>query len=312
LVRRFWWRAAQVGLSAVLIVWVLSGLDAGSVAEARKLSSDRLLLALVLLALSQVWGGIRLWLLLRRQGSALGYGTVLRLTWFGFFTSNFLPGPVGGDVAKGALLIRSGLGAKIVVAALVADRLVNMATMIGVTAGCIVAGRLGMLLTAGHSSLPALWAVVGFAVLIPWSPAWLRRGNPIGMTRLAALVRAYLDIARLWLTWPVGLALALLLSGASILSVVLGQFVLLRDLGVGLGLLDFIAVIGLVYIVTLVPISLNGLGVREAGLVFLLGVVGTDRHAATVFAVVVRVLMVVISIPGAFSMISLKAADRKS
>jgi len=102
LVRRFWWRAAQVGLSAVLIVWVLSGLDAESVAEARKLSSDRLLLALVLLALSQVWGGIRLWLLLRRQGSALGYGTVLRLTWFGFFTSNFLPGPVGGDVAKGA------------------------------------------------------------------------------------------------------------------------------------------------------------------------------------------------------------------
>lgn len=312
LVRRFWWRAGQVGLSAVLIAWVLSGLDAESMAEARKLSSDRLLLALVLLALSQVWGGIRLWLLLRRQGSALGYGTVLRLTWFGFFTSNFLPGPVGGDVAKGALLIRSGLGAKIVVAALVADRLVNMATMIGITAGCIVAGRLGMLLTVGHSSLPALWAVVGFAVLIPWSPARLRRAGNSIMPRLAALVRAYLDIARLWLTWPVGLALALLLSGASILSVVLGQFVLLRDLGVGLGLLDFIAVIGLVYIVTLVPISLNGLGVREAGLVFLLGVMGTDRHAATMFAVVVRVLMVVISIPGAFSMISLKAADQKS
>jgi len=302
--RSRWWRLAQLFLSAGLIAWVLSGLGTAGLLEVRRLSPGRLVLALFLLSLSQVFGGVRLWLLLRRQGSTIGCSTVMRLTWIGLFASNFLPSTIGGDVTKGALLIRSGLRGKVIIAALVMDRLVNMATMVGLTVGCVIAGGLGMLLTAGHAGLlPGL----GFAMLFPRPLARLWRADGlIGTAYLRDLAREYIAIARQWLTWPAGLALAVLLSGASVMSAVLGQFLLLRDLGIGLGLLEFTAVIGLVYVITLVPVSLNGIGVREAGLVLLLVVLGADRDAATVLAVLARLLMVATSVPGAFAMISLR------
>jgi len=304
LFRSRWWRLTQIFLSAGLIAWVLSGLGTDALLEVRRLSPGRLVLALVLFSLSQVFGGVRLWLLLRRQGSTIGCSTVMRLTWIGLFASNFLPSTIGGDVAKGALLIRSGLRGKVTIAALVMDRLVNMATMVGLTVGCVVAGRLGMLLIGGHAGVPP--EGLGFAILFPWPLARLRRtGRSIGTTYLRGLVREYVGIARQWLNWPTGLALAVLLSGASVMSAVLGQFLLLRDLGIALELLEFTAISGLVYLITLVPVSLNGIGVREAGLVFLLVALGADRDAATVLAVLARLLMVATSIPGGFAMISL-------
>lgn len=303
--RSRWWRLAQVFLSAGLIAWVLSGLGTDGLLEVRRLSPGRLVLALFLFSLSQVFGGVRLWLLLRRQGSTIGCSTVMRLTWVGLFASNFLPSTIGGDVTKGALLIRSGLRGKVIIAALVMDRLVNMATMVCLTVGCVIAGRLGMLLTTGHAGL--LPEGLGFAMLFPRPLARLWRADgPIGTANLRGLAREYVAIARQWLTWPAGLALAVLLSGASVMSAVLGQFLLLRDLGIGLGLLEFTAISGLVYVITLVPVSLNGIGVREAGLVFLLVVLGADRDAATVLAVLARLLMVATSVPGAFAMISLR------
>src|SRR5262249_29523938 len=178
--RSRWWRVVQIVMSAGLIGWVLSGLDADGLLAARKLSPALLLLALFFLSLSQVWGGVRLWLLLRRQGSPLHCVTIIRLTWVGFFTSNFLPSTIGGDVADGALLVRSGVGGKVVVAALVMDRLVNMATVISLTVGCVVVGQLWTIVTGGHIGLPArILAMAGFSVLGPRPPSRLVRAKEL-------------------------------------------------------------------------------------------------------------------------------------
>ena len=65
----------------------------------------------------------------------------------------------------------------------------------------------------------------------------------------------------------------------------------------------------LTYFVTLVPISINGLGVQELSMTFLLVQLGglTSSESATI-ALLTRLLIILTSLPGAFFLPSILAA----
>ncbi len=65
----------------------------------------------------------------------------------------------------------------------------------------------------------------------------------------------------------------------------------------------------LTYFVTLIPISINGLGVQELSMTFLLIQLGglTSSESATI-ALLTRVLFILTSLPGAFFLPSILAA----
>jgi uncharacterized membrane protein YbhN (UPF0104 family) len=65
----------------------------------------------------------------------------------------------------------------------------------------------------------------------------------------------------------------------------------------------------LTYFVTLIPISINGLGVQELSMTFLLVQLGglTSSESATI-ALLTRILFIIASLPGAFFLPSILAA----
>jgi uncharacterized membrane protein YbhN (UPF0104 family) len=65
----------------------------------------------------------------------------------------------------------------------------------------------------------------------------------------------------------------------------------------------------LTYFITLIPISVNGYGVQELSLTFLLSKFGGLSHSESLtIAVLIRVLFIVTSLPGAFFLPSMLAA----
>ncbi len=70
-------------------------------------------------------------------------------------------------------------------------------------------------------------------------------------------------------------------------------------MGFPVSFIEFVAVYTLVYLATLVPISLNGIGVQEVAFVYLLPHLGATPEQALALALIARVFYVATSLPGA-------------
>lgn len=69
------------------------------------------------------------------------------------------------------------------------------------------------------------------------------------------------------------------------------------SLGLPLSFADYLVFIPVVTVVTLVPVSVGGWGVREAAFVALLGLVGVPSHMALAFSVMFGFVGILASLP---------------
>lgn len=77
-------------------------------------------------------------------------------------------------------------------------------------------------------------------------------------------------------------------------------YVLIRSIGFDISFWLAAGIWGLAYFVTLVPISINGYGVQELSLTFLLSsLAGLDTASSITVAVLIRLVFVFASLPGA-------------
>ncbi|MCX6766057.1 MAG: lysylphosphatidylglycerol synthase transmembrane domain-containing protein [Candidatus Moranbacteria bacterium] len=75
----------------------------------------------------------------------------------------------------------------------------------------------------------------------------------------------------------------------------LANYVIVRALGINLGLLNYCSVIFLINILSLVPISINNIGVKEWAYIALFGCFGVPVTTAVTVAIISRFLMMLVS-----------------
>lgn len=209
-------------------------------------------------------------------GSALGYGAALRAHVAGLAANLCLPGAAGGDVVRaGAAQLAIRDGAKVISGSL-ADRLVDMLALAILALAGVVAlsggGQWGAL--ALQVALFMAAALAGALWLIPSLVPWLWDRLAFLPARKLALKTAseFKALARR----PGLLALALAVSTA-----IQALFVwLAMQLGLAIGIVLAPAVWFLAWplakLLAVLPVSLNGLGLREATLAGLMVPFGAD------------------------------------
>jgi len=105
----------------------------------------------------------------------------------------------------------------------------------------------------------------------------------------------------LWKASPMGLLASYLCTLVIMLCLFSNIWILLHALGEGIGFGQVAGLWSFTYFITLIPISINGLGLQEVSMTFIyvsLGGLATEHVLAV--AVLVRALATLVSIPGAF------------
>ncbi|HEX2696869.1 MAG TPA: lysylphosphatidylglycerol synthase transmembrane domain-containing protein [Anaerolineales bacterium] len=285
--RRFFLRLIGTLLAIGLIVILVKGEGWNEILDAlKKISPMQIVLTLLLMLISRFFVVLRWHVLLRSGGVKISIWDTTALTFTGLFANNFLPTTIGGDVVRLAGVMQLGYDRAISVASLAADRLIGMIGMLFTLPLGLVPAFGGLSPSASHSIVLSVF-----------------------FQRIRDFIKRTLQTFSIWLKNPLSLMVALICTWGNMVFVFITLYILVHDLG---GNADFWLIAGLwtlAYFVTLVPISINGYGVQELSLTFLLSSVanlGTGISLAT--AVLIRILYLAVSLVGAVYLPAILAA----
>jgi uncharacterized membrane protein YbhN (UPF0104 family) len=301
-------RARLVQLAISLAMLALLGLfvDLGAVGEALAATHPAALAGAFALALVDRALMIGKWFpMLRVQAPDATLGQATRAYLAAGFTNYFLPSTVGSDALRAAAVGRPHGRILEVGASIAAERLFGMLAN-GVLVMVSVAVALDRAVPVGLAGPLALglFVAAALAVALPFSGsarALGRRVLPRSLVEgrgglLGRFVGAYLDYRR-----HPGMLAAV---GGLTLVEVLFPLAILLVLSLGLeggpGFVPLLVAVPISSLIAKVPISVAGLGPQEAVLVSLLAVFGVAPGHGLALAILVRLIDVVIAIPGAF------------
>jgi uncharacterized membrane protein YbhN (UPF0104 family) len=269
----FWLRLAGTSLSLGLLAALLWRLNwSEALAYLQGFSPAGILLTLGLYLASQALNTLRWCTLLWGHEVKISFWQAFRITWSGIFASNFLPSTIGGDGLRlAAILPHTGGNVSVAVGSVALDRLTNMAAM-----ACFLPAPL---LTFGEA-LPGL----------------------LSLTLPGSLGKVFPSVGKAlqeWANRPAALGWALLAAFPSNLVFMLAAFTVARQLGMEVSFWQVMAVQTVTYFLSVLPISINGLGVREVTYTTLFAALGVSLEQASALAVLTRFFILLITLPGA-------------
>ncbi len=296
-------RAMKILISGILFAFILWKIDLARVVEQfAKLEWKHAAWAVVLFAYSNVVGAVQWDMLLRGQRIRLPFRRVVSLYFVGLYFSNFLPANLGGDVVRVYDVHRSAGNTEGAVAATFFDRRFGLVAL-SVLAILAAAASLSVLdndvVMASGLGLAAILALVlgiTFSKALARKVEWILR--PVGLSGIASRLRAvymsaYAYRSQPGLLWRVtGVALVVQVMR------VLVHFEVASALGIEVPMKYFFLFIPVIAILIALPISINGIGVREGAGILFFGHVGVTQAEAFSMGFLAYLVGVVVSLVG--------------
>ena len=283
--RRRWLTTVLKALVSLgLLTYLFSKIDVRSVGEAlRNLHGGYFVLALVGFLSLQLVGILRWRIMARVQGYGHAFRELAAFYFAGLFFNLFLPTSIGGDLGRCYYLAGSRSDILRAMTTVLADRVSGMIALMCIAAAALLAGD--------SVVIPAWMTVVtvgGAAALILGLLAPFARPG---------LFRRYELPYRYWEN-PRFMASSLAASFFIQLSIVVINMFIGRAVGVEIPWGFYFVFTPLVAVAGMIPISLNGLGVREGAYVYFLSQAGAAAPQAMAFAIVWLILVTTVSLLG--------------
>lgn len=289
------WMIPLFGSATILgvLFWLLP-MEALLEATARLSVADFGAVLLAFLGI-RVVAGIKWWLLLDCE---LPLGVALRAHFACLAANLCLPGVVGGDALRASIAHRIIQDGPRVTAVATADRLVDMLALAGLSMAGLLFARHET--TSGFLALQILLllglAIAGImAVVLSLPTLWRIAPKLPGRTLGERLLQAFGRLMRKPTTLIVTLVLAFLIQSASIVL----SWWLASAVGATIALAPWFFAWPLAKIAAVVPISLNGLGLREGVLATLLVPFGAASAAIVASGLVWQGIMFCAGVIGA-------------
>jgi uncharacterized membrane protein YbhN (UPF0104 family) len=264
------------------------------VAAVKRIPSEIFLLTIAVMVVSRSAVAARWHVLMRSAGTPMTYRQSLRLTFAGLFASNFLPTTIGGDVVRLAGGIQLRLDAAVCTASLIMDRLIGMLGMaMALPLALPTLFSLSGQARTGGSSTKALLVAVGV------TPA---RSFPRQLwEKLRKFSTRVFGAFALWRGNLTAVLSSLAFTWIHMLSVFASVGLFIRGMGEEMSFWSIGGFWSIVYFVTLLPVSINGLGVQEVAISFFFSEVGgLTLQTGLTLAILVRLLFMLASLPGIF------------
>jgi glycosyltransferase 2 family protein len=221
----------------------------------------------------QAMSAFRWQLLAMLNGISGSYPEYLRYYFIGMFTNVFVPGLIGGDAARAIYLGRRYRRIGEAVASVIADRgigLVALFWLAAIAAGFFDAVALPASVVRALAAV-ALIAALGYLV----SPV-----IAIPMTRIRGRLAKFATPMLPYLTRPVAIIPAIVLSLLLQVSLAVCQYLLAAGLNLNIPLASFLVIVPIANAATSLPITINGLGIRETAYLILFAAAGVAKPDA--------------------------------
>ncbi len=291
------------GIIVALLLWKIDLKQMG--AGLRQIDWRWGLLALVTYGLVQVISSRRWQMLARPLGFPHRLNEFVSFYFIGMFFNLILPTTVGGDVIRGWYLDgRSGRRWPALLSVF-AERVNGLAVLValaclGATLVELPAWMKWWVWSSASAFLLGLLVLAILARLEGRSiPAlWRHKGD--GAPHWPAAIEKCLVVLRLYISRPRLLARVTLLSVVVQVVNVVVVWMLGHALGVEISFAYWLVVVPLVTLLTLLPVSVNGMGLREGGLILLLAPLGVSEASAVTLGLLWFVVLTLSSLGGAF------------
>lgn len=298
-------KALRIFVSIGLLALVLVLVDVEAVWQVlRQVGAAWLAVAFAAAILDRIVTNYRWQALLAGRGLKLGFIRLFRIQLAANFIGSFLPGFIGVDAARITALSRSGFAAAPVWAATLVDRFsLALATLMAGAIAVLLLAHERIPSTVSHFVLLGLSAggAGGALILLPPVRAWMRSQ---ALPRLPEKFRQpLLDIADASLAYRHQPLLAIeVVSATFVLFMLRLGFAqaIAHACGVEISWVDLLLIIPVLWVVVMMPFSIGGLGIQDAGYIILMGVIGIPAPIAVGMSLLEHVIARVVSMPGVF------------
>jgi hypothetical protein len=300
--------AIKLAVSIILLSVLFSKIEIGRLwAGARQASLAWLAAALVIYFINVLVSIWRWSLLLHAQDVDVPGRSLLGSFLVALFFNNFLPSNIGGDVIRIGDTARPARSKTVATLVVLADRVLGFMALvlIAALAATAMAGAArraplpiwpswlwaGLLLAAAASA-PAVLAPAGVGRLL--QPLTVLHPEWIG-TRIDSLT----TVLERFRDRPA--VLASCFGGALFVqaTIVVFYLVVAHALRINIAAFDLAVIVPISFIVQMLPVSVNGFGVREATFSFYFVRVGQPMEAALLVSLVATALIMLFSLTGA-------------
>ncbi len=287
-----WPLAAKAATTVILLSLLVWQVDVAATLRAiREADGGWLLVALASSSLMVLTSVLKWEALVRDLGLHVSTSGLARFYLVGVFVSSFLPGIVGGDVVRWQLTARRTGRSVEAAATILADRTIGVAAM-------IACALVAMAIEPRLATVPVLVLVLAMTVALigvttlavhrrlAAGAAWRARSSPLRriLRQFYRLHRELRRFSRVALLGSFGCALLFYLSAS------LTFWLVLLSLGTGLSFGEAFATQVVTNLLTLFPISIGGLGLVQAGDVYLLGLFGVGSAIGFAASIVRQLL----------------------
>lgn len=308
--------AGRLSLSCVILVYLITFIDFERFTFlATHLQPVYVLGACLLLLLVHLVVAIRWSLLLQHFGIRQSIMDSWRYYMISSFYSIVLPGVIGGDVVRLGLCVKSNGHAKPLptIGSILFERtcgitaLMLMATAAAMLAPMLLDGETALANIIPWLALSGILSLSLFFLILKSVPAeWFKKADlTVGWTqKLTLLLGQFRSL-------PMGaLVLILLLSLFAHFVDIVGCYLLSMALHFNQPLYVFLFIMPIVYVATMLPISVGGIGVREGILTFFLVKVGVTPSDAVLLALAIYLNRVFVGLIG--GVLQLKIKDKEN
>ncbi len=282
-------------VTAAMLAWIFTQVDLRSVGGVLAQADLRwLVLGVGVNLLSVVFAAWRWQRVLVGLGFVQRLPRMVRLVLSGAFFNMFLPSSVGGDVMKMVLIAPDVSRREVAISSVLMDRVIGLAVTIGV-------GLVAVLLLPQVWDEPAVLATLALAVVI-FCGGMITLFNR-GLIDLAGRIAPKFIWNRLGDTvlrvheslMLIGQNPRILLQTSAIsvlrqLVICLSVYFASRAFGMQVSPLVFFATVPIAVAITALPVAINGLGIQDNALIFLLGATGVTAVEALSLSIFLHAL----------------------
>ena len=284
----------------IFIFWlVFRGVDFEHILAALKNQNQALFFITASLLGTQIIIGVFRWRIVVNALGKTGHHSIsvmtsMRIYYISMFFTCCLPGAVGGDVVRVWLGRKEQLPFSISVNSVIIDRLMALVALI-----MMVVMTLPSLGSAAGFNTNLLLPLFGALVVL--SAIMLLCGErmlePVKQHRPFSWILYLLHSVKMILKDPVAFVTALFLALVGQVVYATSAWVLAQSLSINMTLMQSITLMPPVMLATTLPISIGGWGVREAGIVSMLGLIAVPQASALLLSLELGFTGIMISLP---------------